>query len=314
MAKRDYYETLGLAAGRASRTSNRRSAGSPRNAIPTAIPATRRAEHELQGAERGLRGPEGSAEARGLRPVRPCRVRRRARAAARGFGPDFASSMSDIFDDLFGEFMGGRRGGAASAAARERGADLRYNMEITLDRGVRRQDGADPRADQRHLRNLHGHRRQGRHQADRRARPAAAPARCARARASSPSSAPALSCQGRGEIIDDPCRACSGSGPRHQGAHALGQHPGGRRGRHAHPACGRGRSGPARRTGRRPLHLPLDQAARVLPARRRRHLLPRADRDDDGRARRADRGADRRRRGRRASRFPKAPRPASSSA
>ncbi len=53
-----------------------------------------------------------------------------------GFGPDFASSMSDIFDDLFGEFMGGRRGGgggSAPAPARERGADLRYNMEITLN-------------------------------------------------------------------------------------------------------------------------------------------------------------------------------------
>ncbi|MGZ9032420.1 MAG: DnaJ domain-containing protein, partial [Burkholderiaceae bacterium] len=54
-----------------------------------------------------------------------------------GFGPDFASSMSDIFDDLFGEFMGGRRGGGGGGqqrrTGRERGADLRYNMEITLD-------------------------------------------------------------------------------------------------------------------------------------------------------------------------------------
>jgi len=49
-----------------------------------------------------------------------------------GFGPDFSSSMSDIFDDLFGEFMGGRRGGGRQRTARERGADLRYNMEITL--------------------------------------------------------------------------------------------------------------------------------------------------------------------------------------
>src|SRR4030095_7677348 len=48
-----------------------------------------------------------------------------------GFGPDFASSMSDIFDDLFGEFMGGRRG-RRQRSGRERGADLRYNMEITL--------------------------------------------------------------------------------------------------------------------------------------------------------------------------------------
>ena len=45
-----------------------------------------------------------------------------------GFGQGFASSFSDIFEDLFG--MSGRGGGGAG---RERGQDLRYNMEITLE-------------------------------------------------------------------------------------------------------------------------------------------------------------------------------------
>ncbi len=45
-----------------------------------------------------------------------------------GFGSGFASSFSDIFEDLFG--MAGQRGGRGG---RERGADLRYNMEITLE-------------------------------------------------------------------------------------------------------------------------------------------------------------------------------------
>jgi len=55
-----------------------------------------------------------------------------------GFGPDFNSSMSDIFEDLFGDFMGGQRGGAAGrgrgrgGTGAARGADLRYNMEISL--------------------------------------------------------------------------------------------------------------------------------------------------------------------------------------
>ena len=44
-----------------------------------------------------------------------------------GFGAGFASSFSDIFEDLFG--MAGQRG---RGGGRERGADLRYNMEITL--------------------------------------------------------------------------------------------------------------------------------------------------------------------------------------
>jgi molecular chaperone DnaJ len=46
-----------------------------------------------------------------------------------GFGSGFASSFSDIFEDLFG-MAAGQRGGRGG---RERGADLRYNMEITLE-------------------------------------------------------------------------------------------------------------------------------------------------------------------------------------
>ncbi|MGI8525801.1 MAG: molecular chaperone DnaJ [Pseudolabrys sp.] len=49
---------------------------------------------------------------------------------AHGFGADFASTFSDIFEDLFG--MGGRRGGGRGTT-RERGQDLRYNMEVTLE-------------------------------------------------------------------------------------------------------------------------------------------------------------------------------------
>ncbi|PCD76394.1 molecular chaperone DnaJ [Pseudothioclava arenosa] len=51
-----------------------------------------------------------------------------------GGGPgqgDFASAFSDVFEDLFGDFMGGRGGGPRSRA--QRGADLRYNMRITLE-------------------------------------------------------------------------------------------------------------------------------------------------------------------------------------
>ncbi len=40
---------------------------------------------------------------------------------------NFSAGFADIFDEMFGEFMGGRAGAAA------RGADLRYNMEISLE-------------------------------------------------------------------------------------------------------------------------------------------------------------------------------------
>ena len=47
-----------------------------------------------------------------------------------GFSGDFGSSMGDIFEDIFGDMMGGRR---QSGGGRERGADLRYNMEVSLE-------------------------------------------------------------------------------------------------------------------------------------------------------------------------------------
>src|ERR1700757_886146 len=54
-----------------------------------------------------------------------------------GRGPgDFgfaAGGFADIFDEMFGEFMGGRRGQAGPA----RGNDLRYNLEITLEEAYR---------------------------------------------------------------------------------------------------------------------------------------------------------------------------------
>ncbi|WP_156678539.1 molecular chaperone DnaJ [Sphingomonas profundi] len=45
-------------------------------------------------------------------------------------GPQDMGGFSDIFENIFGEFMGGQRGGRAGPA---RGADLRYDMEITLE-------------------------------------------------------------------------------------------------------------------------------------------------------------------------------------
>ncbi|MBI1364618.1 MAG: molecular chaperone DnaJ [Alphaproteobacteria bacterium] len=50
---------------------------------------------------------------------------------AGGFGAGFsASAFADVFDDIFGEFMGGR--GARGPRGPGRGADLRYNLDITL--------------------------------------------------------------------------------------------------------------------------------------------------------------------------------------
>jgi molecular chaperone DnaJ len=51
----------------------------------------------------------------------------RGGAGAGDFG--FAAGFADIFDEMFGEFMGGRRGQSANT----RGSDLRYNLDISLE-------------------------------------------------------------------------------------------------------------------------------------------------------------------------------------
>lgn len=46
-------------------------------------------------------------------------------------GADFSGGFADIFEEMFGDFMGGRRGGQRAQAGR--GADVRFNLEITLE-------------------------------------------------------------------------------------------------------------------------------------------------------------------------------------
>ncbi len=50
---------------------------------------------------------------------------------AGGMGAGGAAGFSDIFDEIFGDFMGGR--GGARRAGPGRGADLKYNLKISLE-------------------------------------------------------------------------------------------------------------------------------------------------------------------------------------
>ncbi len=125
-----------------------------------------------------------------------------------GFGGDFASSMSDIFEELFG-MGGGRRRGASGG--RERGADLRYNMDITLEEAFNGKSaqiripttvsceacsgtGAKPGSKPKTCGTCGGHGR----------------VRASQGFFSIERTCP--TCQGRGQVIEDPCTACSGAG------------------------------------------------------------------------------------------------------
>ncbi|MEQ1576581.1 MAG: DnaJ domain-containing protein, partial [Hyphomicrobium sp.] len=141
MAKRDYYETLGVAKGASEQDLKSAFRKLAKEHHPDKNPGDAEAEKkfkELNEAYEALKDPQKRAayDRFGHAAFDGSQGGRGGPGGA-GFGPDFASSMSDIFDDLFGEFMGGRRGagqgqGGRGRGGRERGADLRYNLEVTL--------------------------------------------------------------------------------------------------------------------------------------------------------------------------------------
>ncbi len=130
MAKRCYYEVLELGRGASEQEIKAAFRRLAKDCHPDRNGGDKNAEQrfkELNEAYEVLKDPQkrGAYDHMGHAAFE-------AHGRGHGFGPEFASSMSDIFDDLFGEFMGGRRGGRGRSG-RERGADLRYNMEITLE-------------------------------------------------------------------------------------------------------------------------------------------------------------------------------------
>jgi molecular chaperone DnaJ len=126
--------------------------------------------------------------------------------AAGGFG-DVASAFADIFDDLFG-MGGGRRG---RGGGRERGADLRYNMEITLEEAY-----SGKNAQVRIPTSVTCEACSG-SGAKSGTRPKACPTcggqgRIRHAQGFFTLERTCPACQGRGQVIDNPCPSCSGSG------------------------------------------------------------------------------------------------------
>lgn len=129
-----------------------------------------------------------------------------------GFSGDFSSTMSDIFDEFFG--MGGARGGRGSGG-RERGADLRYNMEISLEEAY---TGKSVEIEVPTSIVCDACTGSG-------AKPGSSPVTCGtcggagRVRASQgffTLERTCPTCQGRGETIADPCTSCGGTGRRTQ--------------------------------------------------------------------------------------------------
>lgn len=209
MSKRDYYEVLGLARGASEqdiKSAFRRLAKEYHPDRNQGDAESEKRFKEVNEAYEVLKDPQkraayeqfghGAFDGGGGGPG--------------GFGPEFASSMEDIFENFFGDFMGGRRG-SRGRPGHERGSDLRYNMEITLQEAFRGKTAeiVVPTSVGCDVCSGSG------------AKPGTTPSSCStcggygKVRASQgfftiERTCPA--CQGRGEVIDDPCEDCNGLG------------------------------------------------------------------------------------------------------
>ncbi|MFT3988772.1 molecular chaperone DnaJ [Aestuariivirga sp.] len=138
------------------------------------------------------------------------------RGGGAGFGPEFNSSMSDIFEDLFGDFMGGQRGGQRGGRGRggsgaTRGSDLRYNMEISLTEAFSGKTAQIRVPSSVACEVCHG---SG-------AKPGTTPKTCTTCNGQGSVRSQSgfftvertcPTCQGRGQVISDPCSNCGGQG------------------------------------------------------------------------------------------------------
>lgn len=210
MAKKDYYELLGAARGASAEELKKAYRKLAMQYHPDRNPGDKEAEHkfkEINEAYDVLRDDQRRAAYDRFGHA----AFEQGNAGGGGFGGfEFSAGFSDIFDEMFGEILGGggRRGQGQAAT---RGADLRYDMDITLEEaftGVTRTisvansvacddckgSGAAPGSNPTECGMCKGHGRvraqQGFFTVER----------------------TCPTCQGAGRVIQNPCKKCAGQG------------------------------------------------------------------------------------------------------
>jgi molecular chaperone DnaJ len=205
MAKRDYYEVLGVARGASEAELKSAYRKLAMKLHPDRNPGDKESEHRFKEVNEAYEVLKDADKRAAYDRFGHAAFEQGAGAGA-GFGADFASTFSDIFDDLFG--IGGRRG---RATGRERGADLRYNMEITLEEayGGKAAEIRIPTSVTCEACSGNG--------AKAGSKPKTCPTcggygKIRHAQGFFTLERTCPSCQGRGQVIDDPCPSCAGSG------------------------------------------------------------------------------------------------------
>ncbi|AYA64055.1 molecular chaperone DnaJ [Alteromonas sp. RKMC-009] len=205
MSKRDYYEVLGVDKGAGERDIKKAYKKLAMKYHPDRTQGDKALEEkfkEIQEAYEVLTDSQKRAayDQYGHAGVDPNRG-----GAGFGGGADFG----DIFGDVFGDIFGGGRGGRQSRA--RQGADLRYNLELSLEEAVRGKEVEIRVPTLVECDSCHG---SG-------AKKGTSPTTCPTCHGNGQvqmrqgffavqQTCP--TCSGRGKIISDPCNACHGHG------------------------------------------------------------------------------------------------------
>jgi molecular chaperone DnaJ len=136
MAKRDYYETLGVNRDAPEDEIKKAYRKLAMKYHPDRNPDSKDAEEKFKEAKEAYEvlsdeQKRAAYDAYGHAGVDPSAAAG-AGAGAQGFG-----SFADAFGDIFGEIFGGAAGGGRQRSNVYRGADLRYNLEISLEEAAR---------------------------------------------------------------------------------------------------------------------------------------------------------------------------------
>jgi molecular chaperone DnaJ len=208
MAKRDFYEILGVAKTATEDDIKKSYRKLAMKYHPDRNPDNKEAEEkfkEVKEAYEMLTNPEKreAYDRYGHAGVDP-----NSGMGGGGFG---AGGFGDAFGDIFGDIFGGGRGGRSSGPQVYRGADLRYNLEISLEQAAAGFDTTIRVPSWDKCDTCHG---SG-------AKPGTQPVTCSTCAGhgqvrmqqgffSIQQTCP--KCHGSGKIIPEPCAACGGAG------------------------------------------------------------------------------------------------------
>lgn len=215
MAKRDYYDVLGVERGCSEADLKKAYRSKAREHHPDANRHDPKSEARFKEVNEAYDVLKDAQKKAAYDRFGHAAFENGHGASAGGFrgGPgqgDFASAFSDVFDDLFGDFMGGG-GGRARGQRAARGSDLRYNLSLDLEEAFHGKQATITVPSSAPCDVCHGTGAEGG------AEPATCPTCSGHGKVRAQQGFFTVertcpTCGGRGQIIKNPCGSCAGAG------------------------------------------------------------------------------------------------------